>query len=531
MVGSEAVSAFAVYSPRQEDIAAAERELEGNVEGQLEGQLEGKGTASEGGATSTQVDGEDHLLSLPCAEPGPTPPALVDEEDHPLTATQTDCLEPPVLPPAEQVEIEGGLHSSSVEGGLHSSSVEGGLHSSSVEGGLHSSSVEGGLHSSSVEGEGSTATPPAKSTQDLKVQFVLEREAEEVQHRTCIAPSESGLPAGWLMSPGETSGSGGMAFTIWGLSSTPPPPRAPPPLFTPYKPDIGPSSDDGKTIVLDQSRDSVQEEDLGLATPPLPASSPPLLTPTKVDMDVPHFGLDETDGTEPRSEMDLSAVLEEAFHELSRPSSEHAGDKEEHTQEEADESVEQSCEIDVLSAGIYSEVFQGKEAEGRVSKGPKWSVTPNFESPADGDYAVPADSLSRKRDSSDVPEGYVAYATVDGVTKMTHHVKVKTLERDLSVSAETADGDRPTSVLSEEPPYATVISPNKEHMSVQEDSEGAPVMDSSTSKKDKLGVSLHGDKLGVSLHGDKLGVSLHGDKLGVSLHGDELGVSLVMNWE
>lgn len=350
----------------------------------------------------------------------------------------------------------------------------------------------------------SAATPPAKQAQDLKVQFVLEREAEEEQllSEPCAIPPESGLPAGWVMSPEETSGSGGTAFTIWGPCSTPPPPTAPPPLFTPYKPDaIALSCDettsDHGTSAWDQQRDSQQEEGLDLAAPPPPLSSPPALTPTKVHMDVPALRMDVMDELEPRAEMDLSAVLEEAFQDLSQPSSEGLGADEEQPAVMGGSSPDQSCEVDLASTGIYSEVFQGTEGC-PVAGRPKWTVSPKLATTADGDYAVPADSLDRKRESFDAPEGYVAYATVDRKTKRTHHVTVKTLDRDSSLPVEPVGGVRPVSTLSEESPYVIVRPPDVEqvasltakHVSVQAGSGGAPVMDSTKSKQDKLGVSL-----------------------------------------
>ena len=106
------------------------------------------------------------------------------------------------------------------------------------------------------------------------------------------------------MSPEESSASGGTAYTLSYHCSTPPLPQAPPPLFTPYKPDaLGPSCDettlDYSTSALEQNRDSWQEDELDLAAPPLPLSSPPTLTPTK---DVPSCLMD---GLEPRMGTDL----------------------------------------------------------------------------------------------------------------------------------------------------------------------------------------------------------------------------------
>lgn len=353
-----------------------------------------------------------------------------------------------------------------------------------------------------MEGGVSAPTPPVKQAQDLKVQFVLEQEAEEEQLLSvpCITPPESGLPAGWLMSPEETSGSGGTAFTIWGPCYTPPPPKAPPPLFTPYKPDAivlscDETTSDHGTGAWDQHRDSRQEEGLDLAAPPPPLSSPPTLTPTEVHTDVPALRRDVMDELEPRAEMDLSAVLEEAFQDLSQPSSEGL-----HPAVRDESSPDQSCEVDLVRAGIYSEVFQETERV-PVAGRPKWTVSPKLATTAVGDYAVPADSLGHKRESFDAPEGYVAYATVDRKTKRTHHVTVKTLDRDSSLPAEPVGGDRPVSTLSEESPYAIVRPTDVEqvaslrgkHASIQAGSGGAPVMDSTKSNKDKLGVSLEID--------------------------------------
>lgn len=58
LVGSEGAAMFAVYSPRQEDLEAVQREQE------WEGQLEGVGPASDGGTNPVQVCAGPFPLSL-----------------------------------------------------------------------------------------------------------------------------------------------------------------------------------------------------------------------------------------------------------------------------------------------------------------------------------------------------------------------------------------------------------------------------------------------------------------------------------
>ena len=335
-------------------------------------------------------------------------------------------------------------------------------------------------------GEG--LSPTTKQAQDLKVHFVVEPDTKEHRRPPEPSPPESGKPECWLMSPEETSASGGTAYTLSYHCSTPPLPQAPPPLFTPYKPDaLGPSCDettlDHSTSALEQNRDSWQEDELDLAAPPLPLSSPPTLTPTK---DVPSCLMD---GLEPRMGTDLSTVLEEALQDLRQPPDELPTSKEEPLVVADPPTGHQSSEADTLDSGTYSEVFEGT---GRAVVGrPKWAVSPTSAAPADGDYAVPMDSLDHKRESFDAPEGYVAYATVDGATKRTHHVTVKTIDRSLPRPVEAAGGGRPVSTLSEESLYATVRPPYVgQAATVQPYSDGAPVVDSTRSKQDKLGVSL-----------------------------------------
>ena len=344
-------------------------------------------------------------------------------------------------------------------------------------------------------GEG--LSPTTKQAQDFKVHFVVEPDTKEHRPLPEPSPPESGKPERWLMSPEETSASGGTAYTLSYHCSTPPLPQAPPPLFTPYKPDaLGPSCDettlDYSTSALEQNRDSWQEDELDLAAPPLPLSSPPTLTPTK---DVPSCLMD---GLEPCMGTDLSTVLEEALQDLRQPPDELPTSKEEPLVVADPPTGRQFSEADTLDSGTYSEVFEGT---GRAVVGrPKWAVSPTSAAPADGHYAVPMDSLDHKRESFDTPEGYVAYATVDGATKRTHHVTVKTIDRSLPRPVEAAGGDRPVSSLSEESLYATVRPPYVgQAATVQPYSDGAPVVDSTRSKQDKLGVSLGDLELRVGL--------------------------------
>lgn len=345
--------------------------------------------------------------------------------------------------------------------------------------------------------KGGGVNPTTQQAQDLKVHFAVEPDAKEHQPLPEPSPPESGKPDCWLMSPEETSASGGTAYTLWHPGSTPPLPQAPPPLFTPYKPDVsGPSCDettmDHSINALEQNRDSWQEDELDSAAPPLPLSSPPTLTPTK---DVPSCMMN---GLEPHMGTDLSAVLEEALQELRQPPDELPTSKEEPLVVADPSYGHQSSEADMLNSGTYSEVFKGT---GRPVVGrPMWAVSPTSAALADSDYAVPTDSLDQKRESFDAPEGYVAYATVDGATKRTHHVTVKTIDRSLPRPVEAAGGGRPVSTLSEESLYATVRPPYVgQAATVQPYSDGAPVVYSTRSKKDKLGVSLGNLELGVGL--------------------------------
>ena len=443
---------FAVYSPRQEDMEAAGREQE------WEGLREELHTASGGRTTPVQVSGKPPPPTLLCA---------VVDLSQPLQDVVEQSPSATILTPFLQVEQSDGPPAESQEDPC-------------------STAMGGGVN------------PTTKQAQDLKVHFVVEPDTKVHWPLPEPSPPESGKPDCWLMSAEETSASGGTAYTLSYHCSTPPLPQAPPPLFTPYKPDaVGPSFDettlDHSTSALEQNSDSGQEDELDLAAPPLPLSSPPTLTPTK---DVPSCMMD---GLESRMGTDLSAVLEEALQDLSQPPDELPTSKEEPLVVADPPTGHQSSEADMLNSGTYSEVFEGTGRPVVVGR-PMWAVSPASAAPADSDYAVPTDSLDHKRESFDAPEGYVAYATVDGATKRTHHVTVKTMDRSLPRPVEPAGGGRPVSALSEESLYATVRPPYVgQPATVQLYSDGAPVVDSTRSKKDKLGVSLGDPELRVGL--------------------------------